>query len=88
MTTLPPFPVDDQALDLIQAAIVGTEGEDGRSSVGELCMLYSEMGGSDLRAVESTEDGIDMMRDPQYHPDDIVVALVAEVRRLRAGFKR
>lgn len=84
MTTLSPFPVDDQALSLVEAAVSGTEGEGGRSSVADLCSLYSELGGSDLQAVESAEDGIAVMRDPQYHPNDIISALVAEVRRLRS----
>jgi hypothetical protein len=80
------FPVDDQTLDLLDAALTGTSGPDGRSSVGDLCQLYSEMAGSDPSAVESTEDDSDVqiMRDPVYHPNEIIAALVAEVRRLRA----
>jgi hypothetical protein len=81
--TLPPFPVDDQALSLIEAAIAGTDGEEGRSSVADLCSLYSELGGSDPHAVESVEGNISVLRDPQYHPNDIITALAAEVRRLR-----
>jgi hypothetical protein len=70
---------------MIEAAVVGTEGDHGRSSISDLCALYSEMGGSDPRAVESTEGGIDFLRDPHYHPNDIIAALVAEVRRLRSS---
>ncbi|HEY3259967.1 MAG TPA: hypothetical protein VGJ95_06800 [Pseudonocardiaceae bacterium] len=83
--TLPPFPVDDQTLDLLTDAINGTSGEGGRSSVGDLCQLYSELGGSDLDAVEEDDGRIRVMRDPQYHPNDIIAALVDEVRRLRWG---
>lgn len=82
MTALPPFPVDDQTLDLLHQAInPGPHAE--RSSVLDLCQMYSELAGADLTAVESDEDGIEIMRDPQYHPNDIIVALVDEVRRVR-----
>jgi hypothetical protein len=87
MRRLPPFPVDDQTLDLLSAAVAGTAGEGGRSSVGELCDLYSQLGGSDTRAVVDPDvggSGIAEMRDPRYHPNDIIAALADEVRRLRA----
>jgi len=45
----------------------------------------SELGGSDTEAVESIEDGIHMMRDPQYHEHDIIGALIEEIRRLRSA---
>lgn len=81
---LPPFPVDEQTLDLIEAAL--NPGPDAvRTSVTDLCQMYSELAGSDLEAVESEEAGITTMRDAQYHPHDIIAALVGEVRRLRAG---
>jgi hypothetical protein len=83
MSYLPPFPVDDQTLDLLTAALDGAGIEGGRSSVGDLCQLFSELGGADPDAVESVEDGIRIMRDPQYHPNDIIAALIDEVRRLR-----
>ncbi len=78
------FPVDDQTLDLLDAAATGTTGPEGRSSITDLCQFYSEMAGCDSTAMESTEDGMTVMRDPTYHPNDIIAALVAEVRRLRA----
>jgi hypothetical protein len=81
--TLPPFPVDDQTLDLLSAALNGSEIEGGRSSVGDLCHLYSDLGGSDLNAVESDDGVMRVMRDPHYHPNDIIAALIAEIRRLR-----
>ena len=90
--TLPPFPVDDSTLDLLSTALdPGEEAE--RTSVGDLLILLSEMGGSDTTAVDSIEWGdplgmgesveIHHLRDPQYHEHDVLRALVAEVRRLR-----
>lgn len=81
MVQLPPFPVDDQTIDLI----LGATTAEPRSSIGELCTLYSELGGSDTDAIESSEasDREIVMRDPQYHPNDIIIALAKEVRRLR-----
>lgn len=81
---LPPFPVDDQTLDLLDAAInPGPDAE--RSSVADLCGMYSELAGADLGAVESGDEHMAVMRDPMYHPNDVIAALVGEVRRLRAG---
>jgi hypothetical protein len=88
---LPPLPVDDVALDLYWSALQpGPEAE--RSSIGEVLALYAEMSGSDLTAVEEVvhdtgvpwEDSIVVMRDPVYHPNDLIRSLIAEVRRLRA----
>jgi hypothetical protein len=68
MADLPPFPVDPQTLDLLDAAIrPGPEAV--RSSLGELCQLMADLSGVD---------------GPAYHPNDVIVALVDEVRRLRA----
>jgi hypothetical protein len=83
MPDLPPFPVDDQTLDLLDAALhPGPDAE--RTSVTDLCRLYSELAGSDLTAVESDEGRVTVMRDAEYHANDVISALVAEVRRLRA----
>lgn len=93
---LPPFPVDDGTLDLISTAI-DPGPEAARSSLGDLLILLSEMGGSDTSAVahvvepgDEWDPGIDgaeivMMRDPCYHDHDLIRALVAEIRRLRAA---
>lgn len=81
---LPPFPTDDATLDLLHLAL--NPGPDAdRTSLGDLCRLYSEMGGSDLTAVEpgDVDDRVQVMRDPEYHHNDVITALVAEVRRLR-----
>lgn len=81
---LPPFPVDPSTLDLIETALhPGPTSQ--TSSVGQLCDLYSALAGSDLDAVDHVSDGgVRVMRDPHYHPNDIIDALLAEVRRLRA----
>lgn len=89
--TLPPLPVDDVALDIYWSALFpGPDVE--RTSIGDVLDLYAEMGGSDLTAVaeviQRTWDGepeVVEMRDPGYHPNDLIAALIAEVRRLRAS---
>lgn len=82
MTALPPFPVDDQTLDLLHTALNPGPHAD-RTSVTDLCDLYSRMAGSDPGAVEDTVDGVDVLRDAQYGPHDVIAALLGEVRRLR-----
>lgn len=87
---LPPFPVDPATLDLLSVAINpwihGVEAE--RSSLGDLLLLMSRLGGSDTDARVSEEwwngDLYVTMRDPGYTPNDVIAALIAEVRRLRA----
>lgn len=80
--TLPPFPTDDQTLNLIHDAITS-----GRGSLINLCVLYSQMAGSDTDTVASDlyDDGrvLPVLRDPQYHPDDVMLVLIEEIRRLR-----
>ena len=81
--SLPPFPVDDATLDLLWSAMYpGPEAE--KSSVWPLLRLMSELGGSDVDAVESEHDGIRYLRDQQYTDHDVIEALITEVRRLRA----
>jgi hypothetical protein len=90
---LPPFPVDDATLDLLNAAMNPRDHGDPdaeMSSVWSVLKMLSEMGGSDTSAIaEVIEEGDDdharvvMMRDPQYHEHDVLQALIAEVRRLR-----
>lgn len=71
-----------QPLDLLWNA-VHPEPEAERSSVGEVLDLYAEMGGSDPTAVAEEDDSTVIMRDPGYHPNDVISALITEVRRLR-----
>jgi len=92
--TLPPFPVDEATLALLEAAIdPWSHGhpEAERSSLWDLLDLMSELGGSDIRAVaEVHDDGTDggpsitTMRDPRYTDHCVIAALIGEVRRLRA----
>lgn len=79
---LPSFPVDDATLDLLWTALhPGPDAE--RTSVGDLLTLYSQMAGSDTEAVAEERDGIQTMRDPEYHHNDVLAALITEVRSLR-----
>lgn len=85
MTTLPPFPVDDQTLGLLWTAIHPDPGA-VRCSLYELCDLMSELGGSNLTAGEtSMVGGVEFVAidDPLYTPEDIITELITEIRRLR-----
>lgn len=87
MATLPPFPVDDTTLDLLAAAIDPQgHGETGatRSSVGDFLDMMSRLAGSDPDAVEERlGDAYVLMRDVCYCEQDVLKALIDEVRRLR-----
>jgi hypothetical protein len=88
--TMPPFPVDDQTLGLLERAMDPRSHGDAdaqTSSMGSLLEFYSAMAGSDLDAVESEDDGIRMMRDSRYTDHCVIAALVAEVRRLRGALR-
>lgn len=84
---LPPFPVDDGTLDMLEAAIDPRTAGDHtaeRSSVGTFLEVMSQLGGSDITAVEEEiNDALVLMRDPQYGVNDVMVALIGEIRRLR-----
>jgi len=86
---LPPFPVDDATLDMLTAAIDPRAHGDQQaeaSSVGTFLEVMSQLGGSDITAVEEElGDSIVMLRDPQYHVNDVLTALIQEIRRLRGG---
>jgi hypothetical protein len=85
---LPPFPVDDATLDLLEHALDPRshgDPEAASSGVWPLLRMMSELAGSDTEAVEEEHDGVRVMRDPHYHDHDVLRALIAEVRRLRAG---
>ena len=83
MSALPPFPVDDTTLDLLWSALHPDPEVSDRSTVTDLCVMLSELGGSDTTAVAEQDGDVRMMRDPQYTAHDILAALVEEVRRLR-----
>lgn len=87
---LPPFPVDDATLDMLWLAMhPGPDAES--SSLGSLLRFYSELGGSDVHAVEEVVDdgefgpAIHVMRDQQYEEHAVISALITEIRRLRAN---
>ena len=55
-----------------------------RSSLNELLRWHSELAGSDTNAIDHYEHGVTVGRDPEYGPNDVIAALVDEVRRRRA----
>ncbi len=79
---LPPFPTDAGTLDMLDAAL-NPSPDAKQTSVGDLINLYSELAGSDLNAYIDNVDGILVGRDRQYHVNDILAALITEVRQLR-----
>lgn len=94
MSALPPFPTDESTLAMLELALnPGPEAD--RTSLGELLTLMSQMGGSDTEAVETTEvmphpfvpgESVEaeVMRDPVYHENDVILALIAALRLARA----
>lgn len=86
---LPPFPVDEATLELLEAAMDpwghGGDPDAVKSSLWDFLQLMSQMGGSDPRAVEEVVDGIYLMRDPLYTDHCVISALIGEVRRLRVA---
>lgn len=77
---LPPFPVDDTTLDLLDQAL------DARVDVNpELLMpkLLDFLSGYDPSKVEEGPDGIDYYPGEVYSRDSVIRALIDEVRRLR-----
>lgn len=90
MMSLPPFPVDEATLGLLEAAINPRQHGDPdaeSSNVEALMDFLSAMGGSDISAVEEEADGYVVMRDPHYHVNSAMLALIAEIRRLRGLVK-
>jgi hypothetical protein len=85
---LPPVPVDDEWLALFWAALhPGLEAD--RTSIFDVLRMLSEMAGSDTQRFDDVVDGVPadgvvpIASDPLYHPNDVISALIAEVRRLR-----
>ncbi len=83
MNTLPPFPVDEETLGLLSGSL-DPDPVTGCSTVGSFLAFFSQMGGGDPDAVMRLDNGIEVMRDQGYHEHDVIRALIAEVRRLRA----
>lgn len=74
---LRPFPVDDTALDMLERAI-DPGSEAARSCLTECLDLISAMGSG----AEAADD-VEVTRYPAYHHNDVIRALIAEIRRLR-----
>jgi hypothetical protein len=82
---LPDLPVDDVSLDLYWTALhPGPAAE--RSSLHDLLDMMSRLAGSDPdAAADVIDDHTVELRDPQYHPNDLISALIVEIRRLRSA---
>ena len=74
MDDLPPFPVDPETLDLLEASL------DAGSLWGTLDLLS---GYDETQVRPLADDVVEYVGGPLYHPDDVLRALMAEVRRLR-----
>jgi hypothetical protein len=88
--TLPDFPVDDVMLDLLEHALGGlyeVDDDFGTRLVGadySLPQLLDFLSGYDPEQVVPLGGGIEeYVGGPLYTRDDIIRALIAEVRRLR-----
>lgn len=90
--SLPPIPVDDNALDLIEQALDAYIDEDGNLAGSDfgLHRLLDFWAGYDEAKVVVIEEpsegrpGLSEYVGSLYHPNDVIRALVNEVRRLRA----
>lgn len=80
---LPAFPVDDVTLDLLWDALhPGPEAD--RTSLLVTLSMFDRLGGSDPDAIaQEIAPDVVVMRDESYHPNDVIAALITEVRRLR-----
>lgn len=68
---LPPFPVDEQTLDLLHHALhPGPDAQ--RTSVTDLCEIYGQLAG-----VPADGGG--------YHVNEVLAAVLADLRRVRDG---
>lgn len=81
---MPPIPLDDGTLGLLEDALRIDE-EAKSTSLYPFLDMISQLAGSDITAVAEEVDGITVLRDPQYSTHDLIRELVAEVRRLRAA---
>lgn len=91
--TLPPFPTDRATLSLLRTAVNPWATTDGASascsSLGNFLEFMSQLGGSDTEVYEEElDDGMAVLRDPQYSTNDVIEALVDEIERLRGEQKQ
>lgn len=98
MPDLLPFPVDDFMLDQIEHALAGgyeCDSEGQHVLVGAdftLTQLLDFLSGYDAAKLvpdtnqyDTPDPTTDVYPDPLYTPRDVILALIAEVRRLRAA---
>lgn len=80
VSELPPFPVDDLALSAVETAL----RYEGGYGLGRVLDFYAGIDPNDRSQIEPTDDP-DVFIDhrPHYHPNDVISALIVEVRRLR-----
>jgi hypothetical protein len=88
--TLPSFPVDDFTLRQVEHALDATytvELDGTHVQVGadfSLSQLLDFLSGYDPVRLEPTDDpNVFVYSGAVYHPNDVIRALIAEVRRLR-----
>ena len=84
--SLPDFPVDEQSLALLDQALDPWAHGDPTavsSSLESYLEMMSRLGGAGDAAAD--EQGVTVLAGRQYSADDLIKALVAEVRRLRAA---
>lgn len=84
--SLPPFPVDDDVLDRIEEAMNTRLDGENRPVGGEFTLprLLDFYSGYDPTKEIEIDEHISEYPDPLYHRDDVISALIAEVRRLRS----
>lgn len=81
---LPPFPVDPGSLDLLLRAVdPPAEEQATTTSLFATLDMFSRLGGSNTSTVDGP-GGVQVLRGPQYSVNDLVAALIGEIRRLRA----
>lgn len=81
IASLPPLPVDDVSLGLYWSALHPDPDEASRTSITSTLRMLAEMAGADL-----TDDCQDpSLRDPMYHLNDLVSALIVALRDERAA---
>lgn len=79
---LPPIPVDDSSLDIWLTALKPSEGS-VRTSINDVLDVFSMLGGSTPGAEYDFVSNNWVSRGPRYHVNDLLLALIEEIKRLR-----
>lgn len=83
---LPDFPVDNETLDLLLAALDAPADSDGKfMGIWGVLDMLAGIDPDDRSQLERIDDDIVYDPRPHYHEHDVVRALIAEVFRLRGG---